>query len=170
MKRGIARFKRYIRTDVNTGEILDNQTEETYEYYNIKKKQHKFAMVMLDDGIESPYYQMKTWLDAKLIMYLQQYVNKTDDLLSVHVKLKQQAANDLGYSIKSIEKSITSLINANAITPIGRGIYHLNPALIPISGTVNLDRRIEKYEQIRYDYLNKKKSNTTPITEEQQCK
>lgn len=158
-KKGLAKVEIITEIDNITGEILNSTRTEKYEQYTSKKHQHNFKMFLDDNEFNSLFYKLKTALDFKVVFFLVDYTNRKDNSLLVDVDLKQKLANGLGYSIKAIEKSITNLVSVNALTPIGRGKYLINPELIFIGGTVNIDNRIEEYNSFRNTYLDKKNKN-----------
>ncbi len=152
-RKGLSKVEVITITDNLTGEVLDKHIKEIYEQYTIRKSQRKFKMIEQDKTYSLAIYKLKSAIDYKLIIALADFVNRDDDIVSIDIKLKKHLAEGLGYGLKAIEQSILALKKANAITPVGRGKYMINPEVIFIGGTVNIENKQELYDKYREEYL-----------------
>ena len=100
---------------------------------------------------------IRTALDYKVVFFLVDYTNRKDNSLLIDIDLKQTLANGLGYSVKAIEKSLANLVSVDAITPIGKGKYLINPEIIFIGGTIDIDNRIDQYYKAKTAFQENKK-------------
>lgn len=155
-KKRLAKVEILTETDNITGEILNSTRTEIYEHHTIRKTQVRFKMIQENSSFDLAIYKLKSAIDYKVVIALADFVNKKDDTVTIDIHLKKQLAQGLGYGIRAIEQSISALKEHNAITPISKGRYLINPEVIFVGGTVNLNNKQEQYDNARAEYEAKK--------------
>lgn len=131
-------------------ESIDNKSGEitvTNKIYSIPANKELFSMTRHTEGLN--------WIDSfksireyKLILKMLEFENNITNSIILNKEILTILANEINCSIKSISNTLSSLYARDIVRRVSRNSYVVNPSMIYIGGTKELEKKIAYFNKL----------------------